>query len=303
MAEALSVVITCYREGRLLEEAVQSAKSQASAPDEIVVVNDASPDATTNGVCRRLEALGVRVVWLAKNVGPSRSRDAGFQAAAGDIFVPLDADDLLPPGAIGVIRDAFRRHPDAGFIHGAYLRRDDPRSERVVPSGPVTLRCLLRARPHSLSTNWTLIGTAPLRRALWRQIGGCDPNMGAEDLHDVDFWIRALTVPCAHYSVDDVIYVWRKYLGSNSGKVTPLAWARLARRHESVYREHGLAHRACELLLLADVWNGDMAAAKTHRHELRSYLKQGEGTLSTLALCVLPLAFTRGAVKAAFSRR
>lgn len=292
--EKISVVITCYREGRLLVEAVDSARHQTHVPDEIIVVNDASLDEETNDVCRELEQDGdVRVVWQSENGGPSIARNAGFAAACGEILVPLDADDLLPSEALAHIHRAFAEHPNAGFIYGSYVRQDQPGVGNIVRAEPISLASMLRSRRFALSTNWTLIGTAPLKKWLWEAAGQSDPTMGAEDLHDLEFWIRAMDLPCQYYPLPEVIYIWRKYLGSNSRRVTPMSWYRIAKKHFSVYRKVGLEYRANELLLLGSKWSGDVQRMRQYSRALGSCIRQGKFQISTLVILFIPPGLLR----------
>lgn len=304
MRESISVIVTCYREGLLLLEAITSVREQSSRPDEILVVNDASPDEATNAICRQLEKAGdVRVVWLEKNLGPSAARNAGFAASHGDIFVPLDADDLLPPDAVSHLRLAFAQFPEAGFIHGSYLRQDQRGQDLFVVAMPVTLQSLLRPRHFSMSTNWTLLGTTPLRRWLWQSVGGNDATMGIEDLHDVDFWIRAMALPCSHHAIPQLIYIWRKYLGRNSGHVTPVAWSKIARKHFDLYQRNGLEYRAHELLALGSDWTGNRHDSLRHRRALAKTLRSGKIRLSTIATLLVPSVAFRFLARHAARRR
>ncbi|PSR18708.1 glycosyltransferase family 2 protein [filamentous cyanobacterium CCP3] len=289
MAPSISVVITCYREGDLLLEAVESVRQQTQPPLEIVVVNDASPDDRTNQVCRQLETKpDITLVWQAQNGGPSIARNAGFAAAQGEVLVPLDADDLLPPNALAHIQQAFAEHPDAAFIYGSYLCQRYPNDPRLVKAVPISLNSLLRARRFSLSTNWTLIGTAPLRKSLWEAVGHSDPELGAEDLHDLEFWLRAMALPCGYYGISDVIYIWRKYLGSNSRKVSPMSWYRVAQKHFEVYRQNGLEYRAHELLLLGSKWSNQTAEIRRHRRALWHCIAHGHFQFSSLIALAIP---------------
>ncbi len=52
--DTISVVITCYQEGNLLRRAFASLGDQSDKDFDIVIVNDASPDETTNAVCHEL---------------------------------------------------------------------------------------------------------------------------------------------------------------------------------------------------------------------------------------------------------
>jgi glycosyltransferase involved in cell wall biosynthesis len=303
MKERLSVVITCYREGHLLDEAVRSAQAQSTAADEIIVVNDASPDAATNDVFRHLESASqARLLWRESNGGPSAARNTGFAAAQGEILVPLDADDLLPPNAVADVHEAFAQYPDAGFIHGAYVRQNAPGRECVVPSRPLDLRTLLQPRRFSFGTDWTLLGTAPLRRRLWTAVGECDAAMGAEDLHDVDFWIRALALPCTQYAIPSVIYIWRKYLGRNSRRVTPLAWQRIAQKHFEIYQRIGLEYRARELLLVGAKCANAPADVAHHRQALLRLIGR-DGLRASTILALLPAQLLRFAARIAAARR
>jgi glycosyltransferase involved in cell wall biosynthesis len=285
----LSVVITCYREGDLLLEAVASVRQQTQPPQEIIIVNDASPDERTNQICRQLETEpDITLVWQAVNGGPSVARNAGFAAAQGEVLVPLDADDLLPPDALSHIQQAFTSHPDAGFIYGSYLYQRRPGDDRLVQAAPISLNSLLRARRFSLSTNWTLIGTAPLRKSLWEAVGHSDPELGAEDLHDLEFWVRAMALPCGYYGTPEIIYIWRKYLGSNSRKVSPMSWYRVAQKHFEVYRQNGLEYRAYELLLLGSKWSNQTAEIRRHRRALMACIAHGNFQLSSLMALAIP---------------
>lgn len=285
----LSVVITCFREGDLLLEAVESVRQQTQPPHEIVIVNDASPDDRTNQICRQLQTEpDITLVWQASNGGPSVARNAGFAAAQGEVLVPLDADDLLPTDALSHIQQTFADHPDAGFIYGSYRCQRHADDRRVVMAQPISLQSLLRARRFSLSTNWTLIGTAPLRKSLWEAVGHGDPALGAEDLHDLEFWLRAMALPCRYYSTPAVIYIWRKYLGSNSRQVTPVSWYRIAKKHFEVYQQNELEYRAHELLLLGSKWMQHPEEIRRHRQDLLGCMSRGHFQLSSLIALAIP---------------
>jgi glycosyltransferase involved in cell wall biosynthesis len=49
---SISVVITCYREGELILDAVNSVLAQSLLPLEIIIINDASSDRTAEEVAK-----------------------------------------------------------------------------------------------------------------------------------------------------------------------------------------------------------------------------------------------------------
>lgn len=84
----VSVVIPCYNRARFIGDVVESVLGQTSPPDEIIVVDDASTDHSSEIVAN----LPVRLVRHTHNRGLSASRNSGIKAATGDIVVFIDAD-------------------------------------------------------------------------------------------------------------------------------------------------------------------------------------------------------------------
>ncbi len=292
---SISVVITCYLEGNLIYEAVNSVLSQSVCPQEIIVVNDASPDDITIKVCQELELkketnCPIKVVWREENGGSAVARNTGFLMAKGEILVPLDADDILPAGALKLISAAFDHDPSLSFVYGGYVRQNAAETEgMIINPGDISLTEMLRARIFSLSSNWKLLGTTPLKREFWLSLGGYDPNFGIKDLHDVEFWIRAIASGGKYTNIADVIYIWRKYLGSNSRLVTPLAWRQIAEKFFDIYQKNDLEYRAYQLLILGDKWqNRDVSV---YRHNLWQTMLSGKlhfSSIITLIISFLP---------------
>jgi glycosyltransferase involved in cell wall biosynthesis len=301
----ISAVITCYREGELLREAVASLLQQTRLPQEIIIVNDASPDPATNQVCRELENHPlITVVWREKNGGPSVARNHGYQTAQGEILTPLDADDLLPPQALERIESAFAEDPQIAFVYGHYSRQDQAEQPpQIIQPGDISLARTLKARPFSLSANWRLLGAGPVRRFLWEKLEGYDPNFGVEDLHDLEFWLRAIAQGYAYRHIPETLYIWRKYLGGNTRQVTPLAWYRIARKYFDIYQAVGLAYRAYELLLLGAKWSDNPEEIRRYSHELRRCIFQGQFQLSSLVILFIPKQLLQPLAKRAIKRR
>jgi glycosyltransferase involved in cell wall biosynthesis len=300
----ISVVITCYREGELILDAINSVLAQSLLPLEIIIVNDASRDRSTINTCKKLEENPlIRVIWRETNGGSSVARDNGFQVAQGDILVPLDADDILPNNALELISIAFQNNVSIGFVYGNYLRQDKVTDSKNISPQDISLQSMLKAKHFSMSSNWQLIGTTPIRRSLWQSIGGYDPSFGVEDLHDVEFWIRAIATGCEYRYIPEVIYIWRKYLGSNSRKVTPVSWYRIAKKYFEIYQNLGLTYRAYELLLLGSKWLNIEAETKAYSQELKNYICQGNFKLTTFLVLLIPSTLLRFSSKQMSKKR
>jgi succinoglycan biosynthesis protein ExoO len=97
----VSVILPAYNAARCLERAVRSALAQEGVSLEIVVVDDASTDATWE-VASRLAAEDGRVRLLRNEVngGAAISRNRACEAARGEWLAVLDADDAYLPGRL-----------------------------------------------------------------------------------------------------------------------------------------------------------------------------------------------------------
>ena len=102
----------------------------AHPPDvafEVVVVDDASPDDTLQGLAR---VEGVRVVARPHNGGFIAACNDGAAAATGSVLVFLNNDTVPQPGWLDALLETFRTHPDTGLA-GAQLLYPDGRLQEA----------------------------------------------------------------------------------------------------------------------------------------------------------------------------
>ena len=105
-----TIAIPCYKQAQYLSGAIESAIDQTYADIEIILVNDGSPDNTTE-IAERYPVKIVNQV----NKGLSSARNAAIMNATGDYFLPLDADDLLEPTCVETMA-RVARETDADII-------------------------------------------------------------------------------------------------------------------------------------------------------------------------------------------
>jgi len=84
----LTVVVCAYNEASTVGPCLHSLWAQTRQPDEIILVDNASTDATA---AVGAVVPGVRVIHEPRK-GLPRAREAGRLAATGDILLFLDAD-------------------------------------------------------------------------------------------------------------------------------------------------------------------------------------------------------------------
>lgn len=99
----VSIIVPAYNAERYLRQCVQSVLAQTYSEWELILVDDGSTDSTPS-ICDELRGNDERIhVIHRENGGPSAARNSGLDVAKGCHILFLDADDLLPPEALGVL--------------------------------------------------------------------------------------------------------------------------------------------------------------------------------------------------------
>lgn len=98
---SVTVVIAAFNAAGFIGRAIESALAQGPHVAEVLVVDDASTDATVDTVLAiAAREPRVRVLQQPVNGGPSAARNAGLDAATGEWVAVLDADDAYLPGRL-----------------------------------------------------------------------------------------------------------------------------------------------------------------------------------------------------------
>ena len=96
----VSVIIPCYNAEKYLDQCLQSVLNQTLADIEIICVDDGSTDNTVN-MLHQYAAVDPRVkVLCQQNKFAGIARNTGMDAATGEYFAFLDADDFYEQGGL-----------------------------------------------------------------------------------------------------------------------------------------------------------------------------------------------------------
>ena len=116
MALSMSVIVCAHNEAQYLAVCLHSLLAQSRVPDEILVINNASTDAT-RAVAQQVPH--VRVVDEPRK-GLVVARETGRRMASGDVLVYVDADCRAPLTWLARVERHFDRDADLIALSGPY---------------------------------------------------------------------------------------------------------------------------------------------------------------------------------------
>lgn len=115
----ISVIVPAHNEEEWIQDTLRTLMDQkTSVPYEIIVVDNASQDGTTQVA----QAMGAKVIYEGKKSLP-QARQAGYLGSHGKYLAYIDADSWAPPNWIESIDRAFNKYPQAAALYGTFRYR------------------------------------------------------------------------------------------------------------------------------------------------------------------------------------
>jgi len=203
----IAIVIVTYNSGREIGPCLDAAL--ASGAESVVVVDNASADATISEIGKR----GARVIANSGNRGFAAAVNQGFQATTSPFILLLNPDAVIQSG-IEALRNASEL-PHAAGAGGKLIGRDGrPQIGFMVRNLPTATALILellvlnrmfpwnpanrRYRALNLDYDNEIAVEQPagaflmIRRDVWEELGGFDENFAPVWFEDVDFCRRAV---------------------------------------------------------------------------------------------------------------
>jgi hypothetical protein len=111
----LSVVIPSWNRAHLVCDAIDSALNQRPGAVEVIIVDDASSD-NTSEVLTQIYGDSIRLLRLKERSGAGAARNAGVALALGEFVAFLDSDDVWLPGKLDAELRVLEQFPDAEAV-------------------------------------------------------------------------------------------------------------------------------------------------------------------------------------------
>jgi len=177
----IAIVIPVHNMASYLPRAVFSALWQLRPGDELIVVDDGSSDM---GDYAGLKGFLDRLIWLRNPEcrGLPFSRNRAIRHTSADWIKPLDADDVLAPFALELLRRAVPPLPDDIHVFaGGCHRIIDGRYHDYLSDSEGSLSWILQHNPLLPSATF-------IRRSALLEVGLFDDRLDFEE--DWDMWLR-----------------------------------------------------------------------------------------------------------------
>ena len=218
MTLRLSVIVCAHNEAAYLAACLHSLLAQSRIPDEILVINNASTDATRTVA----EAIPhVRVIDEPRK-GLVVARETGRRMATGDVLVYVDADCRAPLTWLERVERRFRRDPRLIALSGPYRFYDWDWWGRLLiraydftlaPATQVLVKYILRIGTIFYGGNFAV------RADALRRIGGFDTSI---EFHGEDTNIGRRLFAIGRVGLFHDCYLYtsaRRYLAMGKGAV------------------------------------------------------------------------------------
>lgn len=184
----VSVIVPAYNVAEFIGDALNSVLAQTFSDNEIIVVNDGSPD--TEALERALKPYLSRIVYLKQeNRGVSAARNTGIRAARGSLLAFLDGDDIWLANYLEVQVKRIQADPTIDVLYpnvlmfGGSSEAGEEFMTNCPSNGPVTFESLLLQECNV--SNCSIARRDAIVRA-----GLFDESL--RSVEDFDLWLRVI---------------------------------------------------------------------------------------------------------------
>lgn len=196
---SVAVIVACYNYRAYVAEAIESVLTQTRAPDEIIVIDDASTDGSDEVIARYADR--VRSVRNERNLGIVDNFNKAVSLTQCDYVVFLGADNRMRVDCVERYKAALDANAEAGvaysdmLIYGARAKilADAVGAKQIGDSVLERYPVYLWAFPEpegdaleNFATRNFVHGSSMFRRKAFDQVGGYLKSSGPED-HNLFF--------------------------------------------------------------------------------------------------------------------
>ena len=204
----ISIVTPSFNQGEYLEEAIRSVIRQGYPNLEYFVVDGGSTDDSAKIIQGYADSINW---WVSqKDRGQTDALIKGFSRASGDLLGWINSDDLLEPGALAAVAQAYRDNPGSLIAGSVVLFSHSSRRERLLRPKNLNFGDMIRIWERKFFFSQPGVF---FPRQGYVQSGGLDENLSY--CMDLDLMIR-LSRLCPVIYLDEVLARARQHPASKT---------------------------------------------------------------------------------------
>jgi len=267
----VSIVIPLFNQWQYLQECVESALAQTYENVELLVVDDGSPERPEEKLLAWLKSKNV-ALYETGNKGPSASRNHGIEKSAGDLILPLDADDRIAPEYVEEGLKVYSQNDNAGIVYCDAEFFGTQSGKWDLP--PYNF-------PDILIDNF-IFASGMFRKDDWKKVGGYNENM-VHGWEDHDFWLSLIALKREVIRIPKVLFFYRKVESSRTCRFTAAQKLEMidamVQNHPQLYADNiqFVMHKLGEYKLLLEDESPEMELKKEVQN-LRDRIRQMEAS-------------------------
>ena len=124
--ETIAIIVPCYKHAQYLPSAFDSIIKQTRLPNQVVLIDDHSPDNTYDLIKRLVESVGDKKIEFIirqnkTNLGQAATINKAINLASTDLIMIMNDDDYLMHDAIEMTIDLFKNNPGLALIGGTSI--------------------------------------------------------------------------------------------------------------------------------------------------------------------------------------
>ncbi|MGA7992098.1 MAG: glycosyltransferase family 2 protein [Thermoanaerobaculia bacterium] len=209
----ISLVTPSLNQGKFIRATIESVLSQNYPALEYFVQDGGS----TDGTLAVLKEYAERVPFVSeKDAGQADAINVGLSRATGEVLAYLNSDDILRPGALAAVGEAFASDPELILVWG--------RASYIDEAGNAVSPYLARPDAIERLADACFIAqpAAFFRRRVWEEVGSFDASL--HHALDYDYWLRI----AARYPTSRMRFLDRELAGCrvHADAKTVAGWSR-----------------------------------------------------------------------------
>ena len=239
----ISVVITFYRDGKFLGEAIDSVLKQTIDNYEIVLVDNNADEETLVIAQTYRKKFPERIRLVSESVqGISSARNKGILQSSGKFIALMDGDDMMFPNRLEKQLEAALAHPDAPLISSSYETFVMENDEKVhfLKQKDIHLdwiEMIFRSQENPCFREFyvPLPSTLFFDRKKILESGGFDPFFNGRAGEEIDFALTNWKMG-KFFHLDDSLVSYRAK-SRNLKNVSTKSWLQRTERQDRLFRK------------------------------------------------------------------